>query len=368
MPMSTRKGGTTTDEQTRLGHLVEQFRILAAQHPGPVSDSLHISGPASSPHVVVGLMVHGNEHGTLPEALTWAKEMIRASAQGERGARLTLFLGNVAAGMAGRRFLEADLNRQFSDQAPPSAERNRAQELLPLLRQCDIFIDLHQTIEETDRPFFIFGFHPPSVALAGALAPGVASTLVTRKQGSPFAQGLMCGDEFVRSLGKAAVTLEVSRKGFSPEADRTTAAVLSNLEKMMSTGWLQIFRADRGCAPDPAQATSTAQTLQRDASGGNTSATLTDLDCFFITRRLPFSEPGCKLKAGLRNFSPIVSGQELGTDPDGQILRSDVSGYALFPKYPERDSAGRAQPPLPQDLLCIAEAIGPASALEKFWK
>lgn len=367
MSTATRKGKNASDEQTRFDHLIAQFRKLAARHPGPAPDTLHITGSASSPHVVIGLMIHGNEHGTLPETLSWVEAMIRASAAGDLSAQLTLFLGNVAAGKAGQRFLEADLNRQFSAQTAPSTERNRAQELFPLLRQCDIFIDLHQTIEETDRPFFIFGFHPPSVALARALAPGVASTLVTRKPGSAFAQGQMCADEFVRSQGKPAITLEVSRKGFSSEADRTTAAVLRNLDQMMRTSWLQNFCSKADATRNSSRTDPTRHRGQRGDPESKTPTPLVDLDCFSITHRLPFTEPGCQLRTGLRNFSPLTAGQDLATFPDGRILRSEVNGFALFPKYPERDRLGRAQAPLPSDLVCIAEAIGPASGLEKSW-
>jgi succinylglutamate desuccinylase len=352
MTASNQTGSNSADDRDRLGQLIDRFSQLALRNPGPTNDAFTLTGRKDAPQIAIGLIIHGNEHGTLPAALEWAELMESRARQNPLPAQLTFFLGNTPAAKAGRRFLEHDLNRQFHDKAPESLEGKRALELRSILATCDLFIDLHQTIEKTDRPFFIFAFHRPSVQLASALAPGVTTTLVTRRPGSPFANGQMCADEFVRTRGKPAITIEVGQRGFRDEADRTTTQVLANLQGCIDNGHIK-----RLCA----------MTQYAKEYKDSTQEQMTGLNCYEISHRIPFAQPGYTLSAGFCNFQEIQKGQELGTTGDGLVFTSPASGFALFPKYPERDSIGNALAPVPQDILCIAEERGPAANLVAQW-
>ena len=75
------------------------------------------------------------------------------------------------------RYLEADLNRVFTEQPSPSSERRRAVELSPILDSATLLVDFHQTILASHEPFYIFPFHNPGYQWARYLKG--AKSLVT---------------------------------------------------------------------------------------------------------------------------------------------------------------------------------------------
>ena len=119
------------------------------------------------------------------------------------------------------RFLEADLNRVFLEDAPESAEKVRALEMMPLFDDVDLFIDFHQTIEPSEQPFFIFPYHASGYNWARVLEPEIG--LVTRDPERAFAQGQVCADEYARGLGIPGITLEMGQKGLTEMAYQLTS-------------------------------------------------------------------------------------------------------------------------------------------------
>ncbi|SVD10863.1 uncharacterized protein METZ01_LOCUS363717, partial [marine metagenome] len=109
---------------TTVEDLLKGFEILRADHSGPAPWTLEFSGKTHEQHVLFGGIIHGNETGSLPSLL----ELARGLADGSIsfGGRVTIMLGNIAACRANTRFLEADLNRVFLEEAPQSAEKERA--------------------------------------------------------------------------------------------------------------------------------------------------------------------------------------------------------------------------------------------------
>ena len=182
-------------------------------------------------HVVLGAIVHGNENGTLPAVV----DLVRGLTDGdiEFGGDLTVVLGNPDAARAGKRFLDTDLNRSFGPNIGDGRERTRATEITPILRHADLFFDLHQTTEATDRPFYIGPFRDDLWRWASALAG--ATTWVTRAPDATFSSAGMCADEFVRDLGLPGLTLEVGQAGMNPESDACTRAVLDRLIDVATT-------------------------------------------------------------------------------------------------------------------------------------
>ncbi|MFK7926784.1 MAG: succinylglutamate desuccinylase/aspartoacylase family protein, partial [Myxococcota bacterium] len=150
-----------------LRTLLDQF--AAARAPGAFAYEWHHhhDGGGHPLHVVIGAVVHGNEVGSLPALL----ELMTGLAEGsiKFGGKLTIFLGNPEASLADKRFLEADLNRVFIDDPPDNHEGRRARQVKPILAAADLFLDLHQTILETDRAFYIFPFSEESWLWARAM-------------------------------------------------------------------------------------------------------------------------------------------------------------------------------------------------------
>ena len=88
----------------RLKRHLEQFKALS--HPGPYEYDwvYHHDGGRYPTHIVFGLMVHGNEFGSLPGALKVIEALHEKSLH--FGGKVTFFVGNPEAGLANQRFLK----------------------------------------------------------------------------------------------------------------------------------------------------------------------------------------------------------------------------------------------------------------------
>jgi succinylglutamate desuccinylase len=288
--------------------------------------------------VVLGLLVHGNEFGPLAAVVPWLTGIVSAfesAFQSPFADTIVVFVANARAGLAGKRFMDADLNRLFARNADAALDGHEGM-LVPKLQrilsrpELALFVDLHQTIEPTERAFFTFGYHQPSVRWARALAPGVADTLVTRAPGVSFVQGQLSSDEFVRNRGLPGITVELGQKGFNKETEERTHALSTNLENALRHRFWRDNPSDMPQAPIRYLAT---------------------------RHRIAFDGPSAALAAGLTNFTQCEAGQVLGSDHSGNRLIAPASGYLLFPKYPERDDRNFAKFPLPGDIVNIAAEL-----------
>ena len=303
---------------------LDQFSALRS--PGPYAGPWihHRPGTRHDRHVVFGVMTHGDEVGPLPAAL----RLMAALADGSLryGGALTVLLGNPEAGLAGRRYLEADLNRVFLD-GPHSHERQRAREMMAPLDDCDLFIDLHQTIGPSLGAFWTL---PWSVAAWQWIRiAGGGALWTTRAPGVTFASGTRCGDEYVRDRGRPGLTLEMGQKGFTEEAERVSYGVMTRVLAAVD-------------------AVATGSTLAALAA-------LCPEPRFLLTaHKEPFGDPTRALRPGLRNFEPVRAGQRLEA-PGSPTITAPLDGLLLFPKYPERDPDGAVVPPAPTDLFHLVE-------------
>lgn len=320
-----------------LDALLQRFDALAAAQPCPglPADVARREGADHGYHVIFGCIVHGDEVGSLPAAVA-VLEAIDAGAL-RYGGRLSVVLGNRPAALLNQRFVEADLNRVFLPDAPPSAEARRAAALIPLLDTADIFLDLHQTIEPTASPFAIFPWSPEGEQWVRAL--NAAPCWVTRPPGVNFSPGLRCADEHVRLRGASGITVELGQKGFDP-----AAAALA--ERLMRETLRIADQLGRG-----------AQTLA-GAAEGQPSPIAYEPDS-----HVAFTDPRMALRPGLQNLAPVRRGEVLSAEGSPLIL-SPGEGALLFPKYPPRDAEGRALGPLPAELVRVVRRLpdGPAAA------
>ena len=280
-------------------------------------------------HVVFGTLVHGNERGSLPAAV----RLVEALRSGDlrTGIRVSVFIGNPEAAREGVRYLEADLNRVFLENDHTQHEHKRARQIMPILDSADVFIDFHQTILQTQQPFYIFPWHGQGRRWARAMQS--ASVWVTRGPSSNFSSGTRCTDEYVCLRGKPGLTLELSEKGFSQAAEDLC--------------FLTMVRA--------------IQTAEAEALGEETvdqaASRRPDLTFFETRHRELFATPKHALRPGLVNFQPVQAGESLSAEDSPPIIAPD-SGMLLFPKYPPRKGA-LAQPPLPGEIYRL---ITPMSA------
>jgi succinylglutamate desuccinylase len=163
------------------------------------------------PHLLLTAIVHGNEIAGAVMLVRWLREAVRP-----RRGTLTLCFANLAAfdrfdaaDPTRSRFLDEDMNRVWAPEllAGPrrSAELDRARVLEPVLRRCDVLLDLHSMLWPSD-PLFIAG-------------PGNRARALARDLGSPplvvcdegHASGMRMIDHAHFAGSATAVLLEAGR-------------------------------------------------------------------------------------------------------------------------------------------------------------
>lgn len=315
---------------------LKRFERLSVLSPGPVPWSVQVKRPEThefnaqdAGHIVIGSCVHGVETGSLPAVVALLEECQQGAF--EVAGTLTVFLGNPAAVRQGTRFVEADLNRVFSDEAPDSLERRRAAELKPLLAGATLFVDFHQTNQPSATPFFIFGYHEESYLWARLI--GGSNVLVTRDGRKAFSEGSLCGDEFCRARGIPALTLELGEKGIRPEATRIAYETM----RALLAANVMVARGKVCGRPTLAEL----------------AASRPEFGFYNTIHQEPFTDGRATLLPGLHNFTPVSAGQALGT-LEGKPIAAPTSGVLLFPKYPRRDASGASLDPVTGDLFHLA--------------
>jgi succinylglutamate desuccinylase len=272
-------------------------------------------------------MIHGDEVGSLPAAVRLVEGL--SSGQLPYGGKATVFIGNPEAGLEDRRFLEADLNRVFLADTGESHEAVRAREIMPILDRADLFIDFHQTILSTERPFYIFPWQPIGWRWARTLRS--AEVWVTGDPGQAFSAGTRCADEYVRMLGKPGLTLELSKKGFDAEAERRA--------------WQSMVDALR-----TVDSLFTGRTTLHESAMAKPELTF-----YHTVHREAFSSAELELRPGLTNFTSVQAG-ELLSSRESEDLAAPMGGHLLFPKYPPREH-GRAVAPVPKEIYRVIRPV-----------
>jgi len=304
----------STEVRARLERLLRQFEGQKKTGPFEYTWAHHHDGGLHPTHIVFGCVIHGNEFGSLPAAVRLVEGLTDGSLK--FGGRVTIFIGNPEAARENQRYLEADLNRVFLDTGMDRHEDRRAQAIMPILKSADVFLDFHQTILNTTQPFYIFPWHEQGWLWARATQG--TDVWVTRDPKQSFSSGSRCSDEYVTSLGRPGMTLELSQKGFSDAAESLC------LDAMLST----LATADALAAGTPL-----ATLAERQPELGFLTTT-------FAER---FDTPEKALLPGLINFQQVRRGQMLHAAGSPEIRVPD-DGVVLFPKYPERTGTAAVAP------------------------
>lgn len=308
-------------------YLIE-FDSYSKRRPGLVSSSIQLR-LGQGPHLLVGCMIHGDESGCLPALLDIFKK-IEAREIKFHGT-LTGFIGNPKAAKQGKRYLDQDLNRVFLSEAPVSYEKDRAHEIMPLIQSADLFLDLHQTIEPTEKAFYTFAFGELQYQWARFLEG--ANFLMTRPGNVAFATGSRTANEYGTSFNVPSVTFESSQKGMTEIAyDRNFKIILRAIEGLIHLKDSRDVKALRSLARNAKE----LRLLKRVAN-------------------FRFVDSKMRLNAGFFNFSQVQKGEVIGSQGDDLPLLAPESGFLVFPKYPRRNEKGEAAPPLPSDLFLIQQ-------------
>ena len=134
----------------------------------------HFDSGLPGRQVLVSALIHGNEL-----CGAWALKGLLESGLRPQAGSLTLMFCNLAAfdrfdpaNHDAARFVEQDMNRQWSDEridAADTLERRRCAALRPFVAQADWLLDLH-SMHEPCAPLLLTGVQPRNLALAKQMA------------------------------------------------------------------------------------------------------------------------------------------------------------------------------------------------------
>lgn len=215
---------------------------------------------------------------------------------------VVLALGNVAASLENRRFLQRDMNRSFGRPSQETIEDQRARVLEPFLEQTAYFVDYHQTIEASSSGFLIFPYTEASYQFGRWIAPDLP---IVTHWGQSFSKDGACSDEFVNGKQGVGLTIELGQKGFS------------NYQESLGLN----------------VALRTLAVVKELLSGRQPSfVTLKEPEIYTWAEVLPFPNGDAKLDEGWYNFRKVEKGQRMG-EVNGEDLLAPIGGPILFPKY-----------------------------------
>jgi succinylglutamate desuccinylase len=123
-----------------------------------IGDVVHVTSDEPRPRIVMFSGVHGDEVSGIHALEKLLFDFFAGRTLLTRGS-VTLVRANREAMQAERRYVRHNLNRMFRENYPPEIDRTsyefrRAQELKPLLENCDYFLDLHSA-PIADVPFLV---------------------------------------------------------------------------------------------------------------------------------------------------------------------------------------------------------------------
>ncbi len=121
---------------------------------------------------------------------------------------VVLILANRQAYLAGTRFIDQDLNRLYGQITPTNTlESKRINKIQPHLLTSDYCIDFHQTVEETNTPFFIFPYQETTYFWARQILPFVPIIAVEKPS------HITTSSSYMYLLNKRGMTVEIGSNG-----------------------------------------------------------------------------------------------------------------------------------------------------------
>lgn len=325
------KGIELENYKSKIKFYLNEFKKFEEKFGNGIPNSITLDYKKHGAHIVYSGIIHGNEVGSLPAMIKFINDIV--SKKIIYNGKISFVLGNTEASQKNVRYIDSDLNRNFGDNffRNNDKERKRALEIMAILKTADVYFDFHQTIMPCVKPFYIFEIHDDSYYWARAV--GGATILITRRKGKSFSNLGLCSDEYVRSLGKVGVTIELGEKGFSEETNKLTYHIMKKSLLIMKRIYEKKY-----CIKE----------LSRKNN---------ELNFLSVVHREKFSNPKIKLNKGIINFQKITKGMILGVNEHNLPIIAAKSGFILFPKYPIRNENEEAILPLPGEIFVIADYV-----------
>lgn len=314
-----------------LKEFIRQFEHFEKKHPGIIPDSVHFDFGNHTGHIAIASVVHGNEVGSIPAVLKVIQKL--DSHEIKYGGKISFILGNKQACFENKRFLKDDLNRSFGNfnHLNNSPEKQRANEIKKILNIADVFLDFHQTTMPCHDPFYIFAMHLQSYLWARAI--GNSKIFVTRKKNKPYSREGICSDEYMRSLDKPGITLELGEQGFNLNSELTC------LRAIKKSLWIM------------------DQIQLRKKTLNSLAHKNSDFKFLSIKYSEKFFNHKMYLFKDFFNLQKIEKNKKMGCYENDNFFYSPFEGYLLFPQYPARDENEFIIDPLPTYIYALATEI-----------
>lgn len=244
------------------------------------------------------LLITGLIHGDEVIGIQIINRFLEENNLADMPIKIGFLLGNIDAYRKNVRYVESDLNRSFASIQVITLEHKRALEIASIVQKAKYIIDIHQTIEPTLRPFFIFPHHEKLIKMANALLPEVP--IVTFAENG-FSKNGKTMIEYALNVGRLGMAIECGQKGFNDEISLKMQNVLSDLIDKLSS---------------------------------NIDLSTTDIFVNQILQTIDYHD-GDELIPGLQSHQVVKKDEVIGKKADGENILSPVDGYIYFPKYGE---------------------------------
>jgi len=279
-----------------------------------------LRGARPGPTLVCIAGLHGNEPAGV-HGLRRALALLEPRAHAMRG-DLVALAGNRSALALGRRFVDRDLNRAWTDERLDHLRaQRRPPEVVEDREQVELLDAIEAAVAEARGPVFVLDLHTTS-GLGGPFT-SFGDTLANRDLASPIPVPMILGlDElldtsltaFLGRHGLVAVAFESGQHQEPRAVDRAEAGILVTVA---TVGLLP-----GALLPETAEA---RKLLSRDTAHLPRAVEM-------VYRHPIGPEDGFVMDPGFRNFQPVRRGQDVATDVRGRV-RVDRDARILMPLY-----------------------------------
>ncbi len=295
-----------------------------------VTPGNHILGEFVGDKLGVSVIIFGGIHGNEQSGITAMKRMIPRLAELEETlkGRVYLIAGNTRALQKDIRYIDSDLNRQWTDEI---AHRNSPRSQINTNRiedkeQREMLLILNRILASAKNEVFALDLH--STSAESVPFAMIGDTLRNRAFGQKFPATILLGIEeqldgtileFMNNLG--AVTL-----GFEA-GQHTTRAAIDNQEAF---SWLALINS--GVLDEKHVSRRKYETVLRNALGKQRLIEI---------RHRHGIKPSdeFKMEPGYTNFQPVKEGEVLASDKNRKITAVE-SGLILMPLYQAQGEDG----------------------------
>jgi succinylglutamate desuccinylase len=305
-------------------------------------------GERPGPTIVAVAGIHGNEPAGTFAARRVASEIQRLRAP--LAGTIVFLAGNTRALSCGVRYLEGDLNRQWTDQNVAAVRAGRGENVPELAELAELLEALDDAIGERPETAYVLDLHTTSAD--GVPFALVGDTLHNRAFAMHFPLPIILGleeqldgllTEYASGLGATTLAIEGGQHAKASSADHHEAVL-----------WIALVAA--GCLRrEDVPAFDRSLELLDRASGGTRFVEV-------IYRYAIDRDDGFRMRPGFTNFQPIARGQVLAEDRKGEI-RSPHDGLVLLPLYQKLGDDGFFTARIVEDFwLRLSKALRKAQA------